>query len=351
MRLVAVDCLIGGELIARDIIRENGVVLLKKNTIYKQSFKQKLLDYNISSIYIEDSISEGIEPVELITQEKRILISQDLKEEVSKIKTGGKINAEGTHYIAEGIIENINHQNLVYDVVNIKTNDESTYDHSIGVTLLAYIVCRKLNLPLPQIKDILVGSLLHDIGKLFIPKEILTKESKLTEHEFQIIKQHPTIGYNLIKDDATISAISKVTVLCHHEREDGSGYPLGKGADVHIGAKITACCDVFDATTTERCYRKAMHINEAIVTLHKEKLNPVIRTALESILNFYPVGAAVLLSNGSVGIVEKNYAHDLISPIVRVVFNKAGSSQTFERLDLSKNKDISIIQRLGDVRT
>ena len=128
-------------------------------------------------------------------------------------------------------------------------------------------------IPVNQTRDIVVGSLLHDIGMIFIPKEILEKTTKLTEEERKTIQNHSEMGYCMIKDDNTISALAKLIVLCHHEREDGSGYPLGKGEDLHIGAKIVAACDVFVAITSERCYREGLSLNEAIILLRKEKLN------------------------------------------------------------------------------
>jgi putative nucleotidyltransferase with HDIG domain len=349
MRIVDIEHLCGGEIIAKDITYTNGTVLLKQHTRYRPGFKDKLLELNIPFVYIEDELSEGIEPEVLVSNERKAILTKEFSEEANKIKANTTIEVANIRKMVESLIDEISGKNIMYDIMDIKRNDADVYEHSIGVAIIALLLCKKMNLNIDLTRDIVIGALLHDVGKILIPKEILEKKEKLNEKEQELIWEHPQMGYNIIKDNPDISAVTKVVVLCHHEREDGSGYPLGKGSDLHIGAKIVACCDVFNALTSSRGYRQGMELNEVVVQLRTERLNLEVRTALESILAFYPVGTCVLLSNGAVGIVEKNYQGNLKRPLVRIVKDGNTFLDSTYRMDLSQESRVFIAQRLGNI--
>lgn len=349
MRIVDIEELRGGEIIGRDIVCKNGTVLLKGQTRYKESFKEKLLEFNILYVYIEDELSKGIEPQLLISEQKKNRLIKDFSEHIDKIKTQTILEVEPIYELVMDLLDEINTQDIMYDIMDIKRNDDDVYEHSIGVAIIALILSKKMNLNHQMTKDILMGALLHDIGKILIPKEILNKAEPLDEKEQEMIKQHPILGYNIIKDSPELSALTKLIVLCHHEREDGSGYPLRKKEELHIGVKIVACCDVFNALTSSRPYRKGMELNEVVVLLRKEKLNLEVRTTLENILAFYPIGTTVLLSNGTIGIVEKNYQGNLKRPLVRIVKDGETLLQTPYRIDLSQEQKLFIASRVSNV--
>lgn len=349
MRIVDVEHLQGGEIIAKDIICRNGATLLKSQTKYRSSFKEKLLELNIQFVYIEDKFSEGIEPQTLISEDKKREIMLEFSSEINKIKSSTTIAVANINKIVSGLIDEINGKNIMYDIMDIRRNDADVYEHSLGVAIISLILCKKLNLSSDLMKEIVIGALLHDIGKILIARDILEKVDKLDAKELAIVKEHPRLGYNIIKDNPNVSAVAKVIVLCHHEREDGSGYPLGKGEDLHIGAKIVGCCDVFNALTSARPYRQGMELNEVVLLLRKEKLNLEIKNALESILAFYPVGTTVLLSNGAIGIVEKNYQGNLKRPLVRIVKDGQSFLESPYRIDLSKEERLFIANRLGNI--
>ncbi len=349
MRLVEVDKLRGNEIIAKDIVRKGGVVLLKSQTLYRLSYKEKLQEYNISYVYIDDELSQGIEPISLIDENKKKALTNDFKNAITKNQNDIRVNIKDIQNIVDSLLGEIMGKTMIYDIMNIKRNDEDTYDHSLGVAILSLILSVKMGLKMDQIRDIVTGCLLHDIGKLFIPKEILEKKEKLSPNEVEVIKQHPQIGYSMIKDNPTLSAIVKVIVLCHHEREDGSGYPLKKAEDLHIGAKIVACCDVFNAIISDRPYRPGVPMNEAVLLLRKERLNIQVRETLESILNFYPVGTAVLLNNRLIGIVEKNFMEDLGRPMLRIVIEGENYLEMPYRYELIKHPEAKIMLKLGNL--
>ncbi len=351
MRLVNINCMNGYETLARDIIVNEGVVLLRRGTKIKNSLVKKLLDFNIQQIYIEDELSEGITPDEIISMQEKQTIIRNITEEFTKLKEKLIIDTHVINKIANSLTDKFYSDSIIVDIMNIQKNDDYTYTHCLNVAILTTTLCNKLNIDAEMVKKIVVGALLHDVGKILVPKDILNKPTKLTDQEFHIMKQHSVLGYDILKDNEELDPISKLVVLCHHERSDGSGYPLGKADDLHIGAKIVAACDIFDALVSDRPYRKGFELNEACIILKKEKIDSHVRDALEKMIAFYPVGSPVLLSNGIVGIVEKNFAGELSKPNIRGVYNVRDKCTCEYRVCLRDEKNVYIVSKLDGIPT
>jgi len=146
----------------------------------------------------------------------------------------------------------------------IETRDPYTAGHQRRVTKLASAIAKEMNLSENQMEAVRMAGGLHDIGKIYVPSEILSKPGKITEVEYNIIKTHPQVGYDILKSIDFPWPIAEI-VLQHHERIDGSGYPNGlKGKDIHLEAKILAVADVIEAMATHRPYRAALTIEEAL---------------------------------------------------------------------------------------
>jgi len=146
----------------------------------------------------------------------------------------------------------------------IETRDPYTAGHQRRVTKLTYAIAKEMNLSEKQIEAVRMASSLHDIGKIYVPSEILSKPGKITDVEYNIIKTHSQVGYDILKSIDFPWPIAEI-VLQHHERLDGSGYPKGlKGKDIHLEAKILAVADVVEAMATHRPYRAALSIEEAL---------------------------------------------------------------------------------------
>lgn len=346
MRLVEVRYLKEGDVIGHDIVSETGAILLRKSSIFKEAYRANLLARNIDYIYIDDEISKGIEPVEIISREARSKIYTDVAKEFEKIRTSLTMNYEVLFKTTNSLMEQLSSKNIVCEMSDLKTNHFDTYNHSIGVAIMATLVCKKMSLSEELTEKIVLGALMHDIGKMIIPKDILDKPAPLTDEEYEVMKTHTTIGYEMIKNNVELSPITKVAVLCHHEREDGMGYPLGKGDELHIGTKIVAACDVFHALLSDRSYRKGLPVNRAIMIAKGEKLDPQIREIVESILAFYPVGSVVGLSTGEFAIVEKNFTENLERPLVRVVYQSTVGDVTPYKIDLREKKEVYIVDRI-----
>ncbi len=156
------------------------------------------------------------------------------------------------------------HELMEVVVKILDSRDPYTFAHSWRVSALCESIVGKMGIS-PEWKDVIhVAAHLHDIGKIGVPDNILNKPGKLSFSEFEIIKNHSEIGYNIVKNIPSLEKIA-LYVRHHHERWDGKGYPLGlAGKDIPFGARIIAVADTFDALTSSRPYSKALSMDEAI---------------------------------------------------------------------------------------
>ncbi len=241
--------------------------------------------------------------------------------------------------IADDIIADISNDAtyLGNQMIALQNYDDYTYKHCLRVAMLATSVAANLGLSRADAKDVVTAALLHDIGKSSIDHDIIIKPSKLTEAEFAEIKRHPFIGYNILKNsgEKTFSPNVLSGVLFHHEKYDGSGYPTGiKDKDIPLIGRIIAVCDVFDALTSNRPYRKPWSVAEAeeyILGASGSHFDFDIASAFLRAFNPYPVGTMVSLSDGRHGIViETN--QNVLRPTIRIQGENSG-----EEIDLSSD--------------
>lgn len=208
---------------------------------------------------------------------------------------------------------------LAVDISALKTSDEYTFKHSVDVATLSMIIARNKGLSQKEVYDIGIAGLLHDMGKSKIPLEILNKPARLSEEEFSIMKSHSTLGYEILKEKKEISNVISLSVLQHHEKMNGKGYPLGCTAEKIVPfAKILSVTDVYDALVTERPYKKSFSQRtavEMIMSMTEELDISAMKCFLESVI-LYPVNSTVTLSIGEDARVVKNNKHSVLRPTV-----------------------------------
>jgi len=157
------------------------------------------------------------------------------------------------------------------DLKILKKLEPKTLKHSQNVAKLSLLIGKKRKLEEIELHEITMGALFHDIGKMFVPKEILMKPSKLTEQEMNEVKKHTDLGYVFMKQNSDLPNESLRIILEHHEKSDGSGYPHGKTEeDISELSKIVSISDMYDALVTDRVYRKALPPSEAIRIIQEE---------------------------------------------------------------------------------
>lgn len=177
-----------------------------------------------------------------------------------------------THRLVSGTINYLTREgDGLRNFVSTMAADYSTYTHSVDVCVYSISLAHRLGMAKTVLNEIAVGALLHDAGKTRIPEEILHKEGRLTDSEFALIKQHPQMGVDILRQGQPLSEAVYEIVLSHHEKMDGSGYPRRlEGPDIHFYAKMTCIIDIFDALTTNRSYKKAMTFYEALALMREE---------------------------------------------------------------------------------
>lgn len=164
----------------------------------------------------------------------------------------------------------LNDKNAIKSMLEVTTHDYYTYTHSVDVSTYALAFGSYLGLNEIQLKALGKGAMLHDLGKKRIPLDILNKKGKLTDDEFNIMRNHPTFGVEILKEMNEKSDITFAIIEQHHEKLCGSGYPKGlKGDQIHPFAQIVALCDIFNALTTRRSYKEPMNSFEAFMIMNK----------------------------------------------------------------------------------
>lgn len=232
---------------------------------------------------------------------------------------------------ADELVDDINgsiarHPSAFISLVRLKGADEYTYMHSVAVCALMISVAHQLGLSAELIHQAGLAGLLHDVGKLAIPGAILNKPGKLTEHEFDVIRQHPQRGAHLLRTSVPMCEMVLDVCLHHHEKIDGSGYPDRLvGEQISLFSRMAAICDVYDAVTSDRPYNEAWGPAIAIQKMSewKQHFDTSVFQAFVKSVGIYPVGSIVRLSSGDVGVVVEQSPNSLLTPKVKVFFSCA----------------------------
>lgn len=354
MRLISINNINGNETLGKAIYDIDGRRLLNAGVSLKPSIVQKLFEKGISSVCIDDNLSEGIEIEEFLCHETKIHAKHIVSEEMKRLSQKRTMDYSKLSGVVDSILEDILSQKV--DMINVKDvrmQDEQIFAHSVNVCVMSIALATKLSIPASKIKSIAMGALLHDIGKALLPSSLLNNSEPLSESENDEIKKHPLIGYNLIKDNAETTATTKVAVLMHHEHIDGNGYPMNLSGDkIHYSARIITVCDEFDSTINDTNNKKVQNTTDAVEYLIGASGHTFDKSIVDEFLKIVPiydVGGIVLLSNGILGIVVRNNSVNLTRPVVRALYNpKTGESfDNTHLIDLRTELSIKIIREVN----
>lgn len=326
MRLVPISDISGDEILAQPIYDIDGRKLLSQGVRLKPTYTEKLREKGIVSIYVEDAISEGIEIDETLCLETRVRAKQIVSQELNRFVRTKEIHVQELIQMVNDIVEEVlsSRKDLI-NLKDVRMQDEYLFAHSVNVCALSIMLASKMGYNREKIKGIGLGALLHDFGKMLIPPSLLNKETDLSQDEIQELNKHPLYGYNIFKDDSSISSTVKIAILMHHENLDGSGFPLGlTGEKIHYSARIVSICNLFDSITCDRKFKLALSTADAVERLSCSAGVVLDKAFTDEFLNMIPIfpnGTMVLLSNGLVGIVISNNTRNRTRPVVRLVYN------------------------------
>ncbi len=341
LKYIKIDELKEGMRIGRTIYDRMDRVLIPQDIAIDHVGIDFLKKMGVSRVYIQEKEDIPVpEPKEAaiapevqqkieesrIDDPAKVTLSESVKKRVSEgiqylySNTDSSEFADTTTKITSDLMRAINQNDaLAVDISVLKTSDEYTFKHSVDVATLSMVNAKKQGLSEKDIYHIGIAGLLHDMGKSKIPNEILNKPGKLTDGEFAIMKQHPLLGFQILKNKPEFSGHISLAVLQHHEKANGRGYPRGvKGDQICFYAKILSVSDIYDALVTERPYKKSFSQRTAVEML----MSMTEELDLSSLQNFlasvilYPVDSEVKLSNGERARVVKNDSQTVLRPTV-----------------------------------
>ena len=261
-----------GMILAKDIEYYNSdnttSTLLYKGEVLNQVYINRILYHNIPGIYIESIPSKEISFQPYLTKRLEDKSLSEIEGVFSKLKKQeNKLDSASVKQISDIVYELtaeiLPKKGLAHNIMEFKNYDDYTYQHCLNVAILNISTGVTLGLDENELHELGICGILHDIGKMFIPLDIINKPGKLTSEEFEIIKTHPMHAINQLRN--LVSPDVLMGIESHHEKINGSGYPHGKtGESIPLFGKISAVCDVYDALTSDRSYRKTCFPSEVI---------------------------------------------------------------------------------------
>ena len=375
-----------GMLIGQDIPNEQGKLLLTHGTPLTIGYIEGLRLRGHSAVWIMDGVADDVRPPEVLPEKVRTSTSrhlQDLFSTVSaaaystlaegeqaeeavldEIATAARPHVAAMFRDAEKIVKGVANEVAISGVVSLKTHDAYTYDHSVEVAIAAVLLGKRLYMESHELEVLALGCVLHDLGKVMVPHEILNKPAKLSNDEFETIRRHPDIGFQIVRRMlGETSIIARQVARQHHERQDGNGYPQGlygsnnfsmrsnRFGQRHIipPAESAAVADVYSALASDRPYRPSMKPEDIITTMHDmagNHLNRELVARFISILPVYPVCTEVIVISGKLkgfrGIVTQVDHKRLARPTVRILFDPRGRQIAAFEVDTAKEKDVDL---------
>lgn len=257
------------------------------------------------------------------------------------VKLGKAVDVAPIHDLAHDLKASVfSNPNALSALGRIREKDNYLLEHSVNLSVLMSVFGKGMGLAPDVMEQIIVGALLHDIGKILTPDEILHKPGKLSAREFEVMKEHVAHSRDILMNSEGVGDMTLLTAAEHHERLDGTGYPAGLcGHEISQYGRMAAIADVYDAITADRVYHKGITPTQGLKRLLEwsgDHLDPHLVREFIRCLGIYPVGSVVLLESDRLGIVMETNPEDQRLPVLRLFYNaRLRQHITIDRLDLA----------------
>ena len=254
--------------------------------------------------------------------------------------TEGQPDLPGALQAVEGLADAvIQNRTALVALTAMRNYDNYTFTHMVNVSILTMGQARALGIEGRLLREFGLSALMHDIGKVRTPKEVLNKPDKLTEAEFEIMRRHTVDGAEILRRTPEMPILAPVVAFEHHLRMDGTGYPFGaKRAQLNLGTMMCGIADVYDAMRSQRSYQQAFPTDRILAVLKRNdgtQFDQNLVRRFVQLLGVYPPGNMVRLSSGEIAVVTQVHAPDPHRPRVRVLINKEGA-----RLELPYDRNL-----------
>lgn len=337
-----------GMKLAKDVKLLDGRLLLLSGFIIKPMYLRKLEAFNVQEVYV---VEDSYTPIEEFYEEKLYRHAHEtIKKIFTQVRNGQDTDVAVVRTTVIDIIEQvIENETVLLQLAGIKDIDNYTFLHSVDVCIYSTIMGKNLGFGKEPLVDLGMGAILHDIGKCKVPLEILKKPDKLTDSEFREMKLHPVYGCEIIKSVYGLNSKIASIAFQHHEKWDGTGYPLGiKDKIINPFSRIVTLADVYDALTSDRIYKKKELPHKAADYIRKNSgvlFDPDIVDLFVSHIAVYAEGTIVLLNTGELGSIVSGGINSNSRQKVFVFSKKFGPPllQPYT-LDLSEHSDIEIVE-------
>lgn len=349
MRLEFINRVKEKDVLGKSILTNEGSILLRSGITLTNQYINKLRELGVLYVYIEDDRLDDV----MVEDERLRKLKQVTMKNMDRIvknisNLNSKRDARNSLRVVENLIEYIIESgDINLSLQDIKTHDNYTYVHCIDTGIMATFLGLSLKFKDDELKELGKGAILHDIGKTKISEKIINKKSPLNEEEFLEMKNHPIYGKQILEKNMNISEIVLRSVAEHHERIDGGGYPYGlKGNQISRYGKAVCICDVYDAISSDRSYRKKFSPNDAyelILAGNGTMFDEKMVEGFKDTFSVYPLGSCVKLSNDIEGYVIRQNPGFPDRPILRVLYDSETKAPIpFYEIDLLKHLDIVV---------
>lgn len=357
MHKLSIKYLRPGMIISQSVYHLNGTFLLTKGTRLTDAYIERLKKFDIPSIYVTSAnTSLNIRPTpDIIQEQTRVRAIQDIFDTFKNCQLTNTVDIKLLNNTVNSIVHDLteNKTNLV-QVSDIRLHDTYTFSHSVNVSVLAAMLATKLNYPLKRLKEITLGGLLHDIGKIKIPNVILNKPGALSSTELELIKMHPEDGFRILSLSNQFSPEVMHIAFEHHEKIDGTGYPRNLTDNgIHEFSRIVAIADVYDALTSERAYKKPYKPYLAYNIMSKCSIGHFDADFLKIFFDniaIYQIGTILNISYGYAIVSNTNLGNTLRPTIKLFADNNKKVFPAPINIDLSMEQRININHELDEMQ-
>ncbi|MCE5287070.1 MAG: HD-GYP domain-containing protein [Pelosinus sp.] len=348
MRRILLNNIAAGMKLARPLYTADGTVLLNAGIDLNERFVSRLKEFDLSYIYIEDELTQDIDVQDVVSEKTRVEAVAAAKNIMENVRLGRGVDSEQAKKIANMLVDELcGKRGTMLNLIDMRTRSDYLFAHAVNVCVLSILTGLNMGYDEIRLRDLGIGALMHDIGKLQISSEICNKAENLTPKEETEFKRHPEIGFEILRKNQEFSILSAHCAFQHHEHYDGSGYPRGlRQEEIHQYAGIVAIADRYDALISDTPKHSAISVYEALAIITRAAgtyFAPEIVENFVKNIAVYPIGSMVRLSNNQVGVVVDFSRENKTKPVVRIITDENRQQiNTLQEIDLSKNPALYI---------